>query len=126
MRPHVGVWMPISSPHVGPSGGLNLGNGFWGNTNETILYDMPCRHLVLALNVSSHAHTKLSSYTEKKVEPQWLHPGAVLKNSATLEGRTRGGVDYGPWLRLITAPMKQYCKIGWWYTLQTSSAGLKC
>ena len=24
--------------------------------------------------------------TEKKVEPKWLHPGAVLKNGATLEG----------------------------------------
>ncbi len=29
----------------------------------------------------------------KKVEPKWLHPGAVLENGATLEGGAVPGVE---------------------------------
>ena len=37
-------------------------------------------------NQRHFGHRILSTFTEKKVEPNWLHSGAVLENGATLEG----------------------------------------
>ena len=39
-------------------------------------------------------------YTEKKVEPKRLHPGAVLENGATLEGGASGGAELRTMKRL--------------------------
>ena len=44
----------------------------------------------------------LSDYTEQKVEPKQLHPGAVLENAATFEG---GAVSF-PIFSLTAPPLK--------------------
>ena len=39
-----------------------------------------------ARDLFSNVNILLTSFTEKKLEPKQLHPGAVLESGATLEG----------------------------------------